>query len=256
MKPRNFCRLAILFFSLAFVSTVIPQTSDSSTKPFYSQTGSEATVFGSVTVIGKVPKALQIDMTAEPVCIGLEQMPTTQWIIANGDKLQNVLVYVKSADVFELFRFTQPESAAVLSHRNCQYSPHILGIRVGQRLQISNLDSTTHNTHPTPAKNPEWNQSQPSDAPAIEKSFGVSEVAIPFKDNQHPWEKAYVGVFNHPFFAVTDELGNFRIAGLPPGRYTFVAWHERLGSHEFEVILNAGEQRSIDFSFKVPVEKD
>ena len=49
---------------------------------------------------------------------------------------------------------------------------------------------------------------------------------IPVKCNQHPWMKSYVGVLNHPFFAVTAEDGSFTIKGVPPGKYTLVAWHE------------------------------
>ena len=73
---------------------------------------------------------------------------------------------------------------------------------------------------------------------------------IPFKDNQHPWEKAYVGVLRHPFFAVTDKLGNYEIRGLPPGTYKLVVWHEAFGEQEVELTLAPGETRRVDFIFE------
>jgi hypothetical protein len=193
---------------------------------------------------------MRIDMSADPICVQLNQRPETQWIIANGDKLKNVLLFVKRAEVLDYYRLEQPDTDVVLDHHDCQYSPRVLGVRVGQRLIINNRDQTQHNTHPVPVKNAEWNISQPSNAPPLEWSFPRGEGPFPFKDNQHPWEKAYLGVFNHPFFAVSDQFGNFQINGLPPGKYTVVAWHEKLGEQEIEVTLVPGEHRSLDFTFK------
>jgi hypothetical protein len=89
----------------------------------------------------------------------------------------------------------------------------------------------------------------PGGAPLV-KMFARQEVPIPFKCNQHPWEKAYVGVFNHPFFAISDMFGRYEIRGIPPGSYKLVAWHEKLGEQETEITLVPGEVRNLDFAFK------
>jgi hypothetical protein len=81
------------------------------------------------------------------------------------------------------------------------------------------------------------------------KTFARAEALIPFKCNQHPWEKAYVAVMSHPFFAVTDESGNYEIRGLPPGTYKLVFWHEKLGEQEVELTAAAGESRRLDMTF-------
>jgi hypothetical protein len=75
---------------------------------------------------------------------------------------------------------------------------------------------------------------------------------IPVKCNQHPWEKAYVAVFSHPFFAISALNGSYQISGLPPGQYTIVAWHERFGEQRAEVSVGVKERKNQDFSFKLP----
>lgn len=216
-------------------------------KPLYRPSGNEATLVGTIRVNGEIPTRKKIDMYADPVCVNFKKSPRTDSLVANHQLLQNAFVYVKEGDPLKEYRFQQPESEAVLEHKGCYFSPHILGVRVGQRLSIVNSDPTQHNTHPTPKSNPEWNQSQPAQGDPIIKTFSRPEVMIPFKCNQHPWEKAYVGILDHPFFAVSNKFGNYEIRGLPPGTYTLSVWHEVLGEQEVEIKVTAGETRSVDF---------
>lgn len=246
---------AALLTSIALGHQAPSQNPDSSLKPLYQATGNEAVLEGTITVAGKIPSGKKLDMIADPVCVELNQDPIWQPILVNGDKLQDVVVFVKKGEPLEIYRFEQPSSQVVLEHQNCQYSPHVFGIRVGQQLVVNNRDMTHHNTHPVPKNNQEWNQTQPAGGAPLVKSFVRPEVPFLIKDNQHPWEKSYVGVFSHPFFAVSDEFGNFQIRGLPPGTYTLVAWHETLAQQDVEVTLVPGEIRKIDFTFKPVVLK-
>jgi len=215
----------------------------------YARTGYEATLSGTITLAGKRPKPLIIDMSADPFCYDVNADPTTEWVMGHEGRLANVFVYVKS-DVLNAYAFEQPTSPVMLEHKGCRYVPHLLGIQVGQPLMILNSDPTIHHTHSTTRDNKEWNQSQPVASAAIRAVFDLPEAFIPFKDNLHPWEKAYVGVFAHPFFAISDDFGNYRIVGLPPGQYTVVAWHEHFGEKTIEVTLVAGEARDISFNFE------
>ena len=73
---------------------------------------------------------------------------------------------------------------------------------------------------------------------------------VPFKCDVHGWMNAYVGVVEHPYFAVTDKDGKFSLKGLPPGTYTIEAWHEKLGTQTAKVTLGAKETKDANFSFK------
>lgn len=225
-----------------------PGQDPSSSKRAYVRTGQEATLSGTVTFTGTPPKALKIDMSADPSCYEKNPDPKTEWFVVSNERLANVLVYVTS-NILENYSFEPPSSAVVMEHKGCRYEPRVLGIQARQPLSIANSDSTQHNSHPTPKNNAEWNQSQAIGSPPIVKTFERAELLIPFRDNQHPWEKAYVSVFSHPFFAVTDTNGNYKIEGLPPGSYNVVAWHERLGEKTVEVLFVPGESRHVGFDF-------
>ena len=239
----RFALMLLLLIPLLLNSTPVSQE-----PPLFKPTGNEATLFGIITVEGTRPKPLKIDMTADPICGELNHNREPEWLLTNDDKLQNAFVYVTS-DLLKAHRFELPGSDVSLQRLNCQFSPRVLGLRVGQNLLIWNRDPTHHNTHPIPKLNVEWNQTQPPHTEPLVKTFTREEALIPFKCNQHPWERGYVGVLNHPFFTVSNELGNYEIRGLPPGTYKLVGWHEAFDQQEMEITLTAGENRRIDFKF-------
>jgi Carboxypeptidase regulatory-like domain len=239
--------IAFLFLISLRLSAAQTPT-ESPEKPLYNATGTEATVTGTINVTGTIPQPRRIDMGADPVCGQLNLDPRLDDLLVRDNKVQNAFVYLKS-EFLNAHRFAVPDLDVVLVQRNCYFSPRVLGLRVGQNLQIINSDQTVHNVHPTPKLNQEWNFSHAPDAPPLVKTFSRAEVLIPFKDNQHPWEKAYVAVMDHPFFAVSDESGRFEIRGLPPGTYRLVVWHERLGEQELEITVIPGENRNAEFTF-------
>ncbi len=75
---------------------------------------------------------------------------------------------------------------------------------------------------------------------------------VPFKCDVHGWMNAYVGVLDHPYFAVTHDGGRFELKNLPPGTYTVEAWHEKLGTQTQRVTLAEKESADITFTFKAP----
>ena len=245
--------LTLLFLVSLATGAAFQNPQETPAQPLYRPTGTEATLVGMITVNGEVPKPKALDMWADPVCIELNRgSDKTDFLLTNNQQLLNAFVYVKSGEPLKPYRFEVPESEVVLTHKNCRYVPHVLGIRAGQRLSIVNNDPTVHNTHPVPKLNPEWNMSQAVGSEPFIKTFRRPEQFIFIKDNQHPWEKAYLGVFDHPFFAVSDAMGNYEIRGLPPGTYKLGAWHELLGEQEIEITVTAGENRRLDFTFEVP----
>jgi plastocyanin len=103
----------------------------------------------------------------------------------------------------------------VIEQKGCMYQPHIITMMANQTLEVINEDPTMHNIHPQPANNREWNKAEPPNS-KMEESFQREEIAIPVKCNVHPWMKAYVAVFKHPYFVVTGKDGRFDLMNVPP----------------------------------------
>src|SRR6185436_13419689 len=103
----------------------------------------------------------------------------------------------------------------VLDHTGGLFQPYVMGIRVGQQLQLKCSDGTICSFHTAPKANRAFATSPFRDA--VPRTFTEPEVPVRFKCDLHPWNYAYVGVFSHPFFAVTDELGRYTISGVPVG---------------------------------------
>jgi hypothetical protein len=226
-----------------------PKQDPTSNKKPYFRTGLEATLSGRVTFDGKPPKPRIIDMSADFICHQSNRKPETDWFLVTDKGIANVVVYLEDGAALSEYSFEIPDSSVVLKHKNCRYEPHVLGMRAGQPLVIENSDDTHHNTHPDSKLNDEWNQTQAPGAPPIVKTYKNPEVAVRFRDNQHPWERAYVAVFTHPYFAVSDQNGNYKIEGVPPGRYRLVAWHEEMGKKTLDLVLVPNESRDLGFTF-------
>ena len=209
-----------------------------------------AAVSGKVSFEGDAPRNPRINMSAEPDCQGLHSEPVhAQVSLVGADgALANTFVWVKSG--LEGKKFAPPSDSVALDQKGCIYTPHVIALQTRQTLAVSNSDPTTHNVHPLPRINREWNKSQTANAPAIERKFSRQEIMLPVKCNIHPWMRAYINVVDHPFFAVTGEDGMFEIKGLPPGTYMIEAMHERFDSREMSVTVGASESKQIDFSFQ------
>jgi plastocyanin len=241
--------LIIVTMISAFVFPVDKTISQSNKQP-YQRVGNEATIRGTVTLVGKHPANRRIDESADPVCASLDPAARTESVIGRHGRLANVFVYIKSGKALDDFSFAARRANVVLDQRGCRFVPHVLGMQTSQTLEVLNSDPTTHNVHKTPKMNPDWNQSQPAGSGPLVSSFTHSEVMVPIKCNQHPWMKAYVGVLSHPFFAVSDRDGSFRIEGLPPGDYTLAAWHEEFGDKTLPLMIAPASQQVVNLSFR------
>jgi plastocyanin len=208
-------------------------------------------VSGKIMVDGAAPAFKPINMTAEAYCSKAHSSPVMpqEVVVGTDGALANVVVYVKEGLPAD-HTWNVPKDQVELDQKSCMYSPHVIALMAGQDIKVVNEDQTTHNIHPLPKDNREWNKSQPPGSPAIVDSFARPEVAIPVKCNVHPWMKSYIAVFNHPYFVVTGPDGTFDIKNLPPGTYTIEAWQERYGTVSQQVTVGAKESKTANLTFK------
>jgi plastocyanin len=210
---------------------------------------SAATVTGKVKFEGTAPAPQPIKLSSDPYCQKANPgLATENEVVGKDGALGNVFVYVK--DGLGNRTFAAPSNPVVLDQKGCHYAPHVLGIQVGQPLQIVNSDDTLHNVHGLPKANKEFNQGQPIQGMKMTHTFSTKEVMVPFKCDVHGWMNAWIGVLDHPYYAVTSADGSFSLKGLPPGTYTIEAWHEKLGTQTQTVTVGEKETKDVAFTFK------
>ncbi len=210
---------------------------------------SAASVSGRVLFTGKAPKRVALDMSATPACERQHKTPAfSEQVVVNPNRtLANTFVWVKKG--LPDARWPVPSEPAKLDQQGCIYVPHVLGVMTGQPVEFDNSDPMNHNVHAEAVTNASWNHSQPPRAEKIVRTFEKQEILFPVTCGVHPWMRAYIGVVDHPFFAVTGADGSFQLKGLPPGTYILEAVHEIYGHRELTVTLGPKEQKDVQFTY-------
>jgi Carboxypeptidase regulatory-like domain len=168
-------------------------------------------------------------------------------VVNPNGTLRNVLVYLKDAPIGN-----GGGDPVVLDQIDCHYVPHVIGLQVGQALVIRNGEHHMHNIHLRCAVNQEMNfalMDVSEHEPIIFKAPEFFKIAC----DVHPWMDAEVGVFDHPYFAVTGDDGSFAIHHVPSGNYTLAARHELYGELTQSVTVGEKQTASVDFRYKPPL---
>lgn len=207
----------------------------------------DGVITGKITLKGTPPPETEIKMDAVAECKAMHSatIKTKRYVVGANGELANVFVWVKEG---VSKKYDPPKTSVLLDQTKCLYVPYVLGVQAGQEMEVRNSDDTLHNVHAMPEVNAGFNRGQATKG-SFKHKFDKPEVMVKFKCDVHPWMFAYVGVVPHPFFAVTDESGSYKISGLPAGDYTIEAWHLKGGTQTQKVKVAAGETKA-DFTIE------
>jgi len=210
-------------------------------------------ITGTITLKGTPPKEKDITPLKDDATCGKlhTEMPTTHfYMVGYKGELADVVVSVEGITGKSTGASATP---AVLDQRGCEYVPQILAIQTNQKIHVKNSDPVLHNIHDLPSPdsgNEEHNNAQMPNGPELTFAFAKPEAFLKFKCDVHPWMFAWVSVFDHPYFDVSAKEGTFKIANVPPGKYTIKAAHRKAGVVAQEVEVKEGAPTKVDLTLE------
>jgi len=216
----------------------------------------EVSVSGGGVITGKVtlgeakPDEATYTISKNPdVCgTGSRVVPLVR---ANGGSLLDAVVFLDKVKAGKAF----PEGLDTLTinQKGCEFQPYLSVMRNGGTLEATNSDPVLHNMHTYEqigrARRTVFNVSQP-DMGVISKKIKLRKGAgMKIECDAHDFMHAYVFVARNPYFAVVNDQGEYKIAGVPPGKYTIKVWHGVLGEQKGKVEVSEGGAVTVDFSY-------
>ncbi len=215
--------------------------------PTVAYAGDSGTVTGVVLFPQAYPEQEKTPVTKDRRVCGAFQYSEEFVVSEKNHGLKNVVVSLTNITGGAA---SPSESVVQLAQKKCRYVPHVQAVQVGTTLELLNDDGILHNVHAyyggLGPQNTIFNKAQPKFLKKIQQKLDKPGIYF-FRCDVHAHMTAYIAVMEHPYYAVTDENGEFTISEVPPGRYKIQAWHEVLGTQEKEVTVQAGKAASVRF---------
>jgi plastocyanin len=194
------------------------------------------TIKGSVRYSGSPAEPRKLPVTADQYICGKEK--DAEDLVFSPEKgIRNVVVSLQAAPAGARWEGLPPP--AQMDQKQCMFVPRVVIVPVGGTVEFLNNDRLLHNLHSRDAvENPRFNRTQPKGR-TIPIAFRKPEI-VRVDCDLHPWMRAWVVVAEHPFYAVTNDRGEFVLENVPPGTYTLQVWHESLGAVKKDVAVSDG----------------
>jgi hypothetical protein len=206
------------------------------------------TISGSVKWSGPVPRALDFPITKDPQICDPESRKSVdleRLIVGPQGGVANAVVYLKNISAGKAMDL--PAQRRHLDQKHCRYIPHILLVPENGTLDMMSSDSTLHTIHMDGAAT--FNLPFPFTDRITSRAMPAPGLVNLRCNGGHVWMNAEMFVVTHPYYAVTDESGQFQFTDVPPGTYQIVAWHEGWGlagkEQAYDVLTEKSVQRPV-----------
>jgi hypothetical protein len=207
------------------------------------------TISGTVHFDGPVPVMAELRVGGDAACAAQHAGPVLAGdVLVRDGRLANAFVYVKEGLGDRTFAI--PTEPVTIDQRGCVYVPRVTGAVTCQPIEFLNSDPTLHNVHGTPVQSSGWNFSMGVQGSRRTVRIPSPEIMVEVRCDVHPWMRAWVGVLDHPYFAVSGTDGRFTLADVPAGEYVLAAWHERFGARETRVTLAPRGRTDVAFRYR------
>jgi plastocyanin len=208
--------------------------------------GLPGTVQGTVKILDEIPPRNRVKLDVDPKCESLHAgVVLSDELVADANgNVQWAFVRVTSGPIG--VPPPVPKTPVLMDQIRCVFTPHMVGVRVGQPVRVTSSDDLLHNVHSLPFENREFNVGLPQAGMDVVRTFDKPEIFV-IKCDVHPWMRAWVGVVEHSYWSITNELGTYVIRDLPPGKFTIEVWHEKYKPVTREVQVPPGGDVALDF---------
>jgi hypothetical protein len=203
------------------------------------------TISGTVKWSGPLPHAMDFPITKDPAICDPDSKKTVdleRLVVGSQGGVANTIVYLKN--IYSGKAMALPEQRRHLDQKHCRYIPHILLVPQDATLQIQSSDATLHTVHMEGAAT--FNLPFPFTNQITSRTMSTPGLVHIRCNGGHVWMNAEMMVVPHPYYAVTDEGGQFEFTDVPPGTYQIVAWHEGWGREGKEEVYDVLTQRRVD----------
>jgi len=191
-------------------------------------------ISGNVSFAGPAPQRPKTAVTIDQYICGKEK-DAEDLVLGPKGGVQNAVVWIENPPAGAKWPAEPPK--VEMDQKGCVFVPRVVVVPLGGTVDFLNSDRLLHNLHGLGKDNAQFNRTQPRGR-TIPITFTKPEV-VPIVCDLHSWMKSWVVVAEHPYYAVTDASGAFRITGVPPGKYRLRMWQEALGERTQEVQVGA-----------------
>jgi len=198
------------------------------------------TISGEVKFAGTPSTPEKISVTKDQEVCGKTEKVDESLLVGPNKGIQNVVVSITDIQKGK----KMDETAATLDQKDCRYAPHVVLLPAGADLKIVNSDGILHNIHTYSTKNPSFNRAQPKFKKEIDEKFASPET-VKLACDVHGWMSGWLIVEDHPYYAVTDANGTFKITDVPPGDYELKFWQETLGETTQKASVKPNEETKV-----------
>lgn len=213
------------------------------------------TIMGVVTFDGEIPDMKKLEITKDPKVCAVSDKYDEALVVSNDGKLvKNTIVYLM--DITQGKDFDK-DAKVELDQEECRFNPHVQIVPVGTALTVLNNDKATHNVHiyGTGKNNTAVNKQQTKNRKRMKlKAANMPEGPVKVECDIHGWMAAWIAYVPHPYFAVTNEKGEFKLENVPPGTYKLAYWHETCGNNNkapVAITVEAGGEIKQNFTLKI-----
>ena len=198
-------------------------------------------ISGTVKYKGAAPARAPLDVNKDKeVCAATPKLASDLVVGADGG-IQYAVASIKGIQKGKAFA----EQKEKLDQKGCEYAPHVVLLPAGGSLEIVNDDGILHNIHTYSKDNPPLNRAQPKFKKTLNETFAKPEY-VKLSCDVHGWMSGWLVVQDHPYYAVTDEKGAFKLTDVPPGDYELKIWQEKLGETTQKVTVQPGADAQVN----------